>query len=46
MKVIIVGGGASGMMCASLLAQKNVEVILIEKNQKLGKKLLITFKGR
>ena len=46
MKVIIVGGGASGMMCASLLAQKNVEVILIEKNQKLGKKLFITGKGR
>ena len=33
MKVIIVGGGASGMMCASLLAQKNVEVILIEKTR-------------
>ena len=46
MKVIVVGGGASGMMCAVLLAQRGAEVTLIEKNEKLGKKLFITGKGR
>ncbi|MDE5616460.1 MAG: NAD(P)/FAD-dependent oxidoreductase [Clostridia bacterium] len=46
MKVIVVGGGASGMMCASLLSQGGVDVTLIEKNEKLGKKLFITGKGR
>ena len=46
MKVIVVGGGASGMMCAALLAQNGAEVTLIEKNERLGKKLFITGKGR
>ena len=46
MKVIVVGGGASGTLCSVLLAQKGAEVTLIEKNEKLGKKLFITGKGR
>ncbi|MDE5756918.1 MAG: NAD(P)/FAD-dependent oxidoreductase [Clostridia bacterium] len=46
MKVVVVGGGASGMMCAVMLAQNGAEVTLIEKNEKLGKKLFITGKGR
>ena len=46
MKALIIGGGASGLMCASLLSKNNIEVILIEKNEKLGKKLFITGKGR
>ncbi len=46
MKVAIVGGGASGMMCAVMLAQNGAEVTLIEKNERLGKKLFITGKGR
>ena len=46
MKVVIVGGGASGMMCAALLKKEDCEVVLIEKNEKLGKKLFITGKGR
>ena len=46
MKVCIVGGGASGMMAALLIAQKGHQVILIEKNEKLGKKIYITGKGR
>ena len=44
-KMIIVGGGAAGMMTA-ILAAKNYKVTLLEKNEKLGKKLFITGKGR
>lgn len=46
MKVIVVGGGPSGMMAAISAKQSGNEVILLEKNEKLGKKLLITGKGR
>lgn len=46
MRTLIVGGGASGMMCAALLSGQGQEVVLIEKNEKLGKKLFITGKGR
>lgn len=46
MKVIVVGGGAAGMMAAYSAAVSGNEVILIEKNEKLGKKLYITGKGR
>lgn len=46
MDTIIIGGGASGMMCAVLLSRAGKKVILIEKNEKLGKKLFITGKGR
>lgn len=47
MKVIIIGGGAAGMVAAISASQneKN-EVILLEKNDRLGKKLSITGKGR
>lgn len=45
-KVIIVGGGAAGMMAAIFAARNAKEVILIEQNEKLGKKLFITGKGR
>ena len=44
--VIVVGGGPSGMMAAGTAAQKGVKVLLIEKNGKLGEKLLITGGGR
>ena len=44
-KMIIVGGGAAGMMCA-IHASKKYKVLLLEKNEKLGKKLFITGKGR
>lgn len=44
--VIIVGGGASGMMATLIAARNGNRVILYEKNEKLGKKLFITGKGR
>jgi len=45
-RVIIIGGGASGMM-AALSARKNgAEVTIIERNHKLGKKILATGNGR
>lgn len=46
MKTVVIGGGASGMMASYCAAQKGNEVILIEKNEKLGKKVYITGKGR
>lgn len=45
-RVIVIGGGASGMMAASIAAREGKSVTLIEKNEKLGKKLFITGKGR
>lgn len=46
MKVIVVGGGAAGMMAAFWAAKEGDDVILLEQNEKLGKKLFITGKGR
>ena len=46
MRKVIVGGGASGLMAAYAAASCGHEVILLEKNEKLGKKLYITGKGR
>ncbi len=45
-KVVIVGGGAAGMIAAYASAQSGNETILLEKNEKLGKKIYITGKGR
>ncbi len=44
--VIVVGGGPAGMMAAGTAARHGAKVILIEKNEALGKKLLITGGGR
>ena len=44
-KVVVIGAGASGII-ASLVASKNNEVILLEGNDKVGKKILITGNGR
>lgn len=46
MKVTIIGGGPAGMMAAYSAAKAGAQVFLCEKNNKLGKKLYITGKGR
>lgn len=45
-KVLIVGGGAAGMLASIFAARNGNEVHVFEKNEKLGKKLFITGKGR
>lgn len=45
-KVLIVGGGAAGMLASIFAAKEGHEVHVFEKNEKLGKKLFITGKGR
>lgn len=45
MKIAIIGGGPAGMM-AGIIASRHGQVSLFEKNEKLGKKLYITGKGR
>lgn len=46
MKVIVIGGGPAGMMAAISAKEKGHKVILLEKMKSLGRKLLITGKGR
>ena len=45
-KIIVIGGGAAVMMAAITAAEQGAEVVLLEKNEKLGKKIYITGKGR
>ena len=45
-KVIIIGGGAAGSLAAIFAARNGHQVFLVEKNEKIGKKLYITGKGR
>ena len=45
-KCIVIGGGAAGMMAALAAAGNGIDVELLEKNEKLGKKIYITGKGR
>jgi predicted Rossmann fold flavoprotein len=44
--VVVIGGGPAGMMAAGRAAEMGARVVLLEKNESLGKKLLITGKGR
>ena len=44
--IIVVGGGAAGMMAAGRAAERGAEVILVEKTHRLGNKLLLTGGGR
>ncbi len=45
-KVLVIGGGAAGMMAAIAAAKEGASITLLEKNEKTGKKLFITGKGR
>lgn len=45
-RIVVIGGGAAGMMAAYAAAINNASVVLLEKNEKLGKKIYITGKGR
>ncbi|MFL0196396.1 NAD(P)/FAD-dependent oxidoreductase [Clostridium sp. WILCCON 0269] len=45
-KIVVIGGGPSGMMAAIAAANKGCHTILIEKNERLGKKMFISGKGR
>lgn len=44
--VIIVGGGASGMMAAVVAARNGADVTILERNSRIGKKILVTGNGR
>ncbi len=44
--LVVIGGGPAGMMCALTAAERGLSVCLLEPNQKLGRKLRITGKGR
>ena len=46
MKTLVIGSGPAGLIAASTAANKNNQVIVLEKNEKAGKKLFITGKGR
>jgi len=46
MKIVVVGGGAAGLIACGTAAKTADEVVLVEKNDRFGKKLLITGKGR
>ena len=45
-RAIVIGGGPAGMMASYMIAKNGVQVTLLEKNKKLGKKMLIAGKGR
>ena len=46
LQVVVVGGGASGMVAALAAARKGAEVTILERNVRIGKKLLATGNGR
>ncbi len=46
MRIVVIGGGAAGLMACGTAARSGEKVILVEKNDRYGKKLLITGKGR
>lgn len=46
MRIAVVGAGPAGMMCAAVASRRGAEVALYDKNEKIGKKLYLTGKGR
>ena len=45
-KVVVIGAGAAGMMAAATAADRGLDVVLLEKQHRVGRKILITGKGR
>ncbi len=45
-ELVVIGGGAAGMMCAYQAASRGMSVTLIDPNRQLGRKVRITGKGR
>jgi predicted Rossmann fold flavoprotein len=45
-RVVVVGAGPAGLLAAGKAAERGIEVILVEKNDRIGKKILISGKGR
>lgn len=45
-ELVVIGGGAAGMMCAYTAASRGVATVLLEPNRQLGRKVRITGKGR
>ena len=45
-RVIVIGGGAAGLMAAGCAARRGLDVIIYDKNARPGRKLMITGKGR
>jgi len=45
-ELVVIGGGAAGMMCAIQAASRGVDTVILEPNRQLGRKLRITGKGR
>ena len=45
-KVLVIGAGPAGMMAAGAAAENGADVVIVEKNQRVGRKLAITGKGR
>ena len=46
MKIAVIGGGASGLVTAIIAAREKKEVLILERNQQYGKKILMTGNGR
>ena len=44
--LVVIGGGAAGMMCAVMAARRGLSVTILDRNLQLGRKLRITGKGR
>ena len=44
--LVVIGGGAAGMMCAYMAAERGLSVTLLDPNNQLGRKVRITGKGR
>ncbi|MBE6782385.1 MAG: NAD(P)/FAD-dependent oxidoreductase [Ruminococcaceae bacterium] len=44
--VCVIGGGAAGLMAAGAAAQRGLETVILERNEKVGRKVMITGKGR